>query len=498
MDAESSDAHLLERARAGDTEAYVALFGRHHPQALATATNLAGVDAADDVIAEAFVRILAHLDEGGGPRQTFTPYLDLTLHRAAVDHLGRDHGAGAAAAIPEVSVLQPSDPRAARTPELETFSRLTPQAQMALWLRDVDEVPTAEIGELLAVDAAAVDRLARRAAAALRAAHPGPLVPALLALHEPGATSPAGSLTLVAPLAEGAPQVGGAAAAGAVDGAGRWRRWAPGVAAAAIVAIVGTFAVTTLGRGPVDETTQHEAAFAPPTAGQEQPSRDFDLHGGRVAPAVLGGLVDARAEADEVDEAVVPVAETPELETMHVDSENDERPQGPAQTSEDGAETTPQPEGQAQPDDSADDRTSTGEAPPTITISTIGVEKTATRGGAVARFAVANLASGGEFTITLTGERAQIQSVSGGGACDIEAKTATCSFAGGDATQLAVTVIAPQGGSIGVRATRNDDASASAAAEVPKPVGEPADDEGVPESDPHGGPDDSSPGAASE
>ena len=85
-----TDAELMDRARTGDTAAYADLHRRHHSAAMATARHL-GRDPhdVDDLVNEAFVRVLAALRRGGGPTVAFRPYLLTTLRRIAYDRTDR-------------------------------------------------------------------------------------------------------------------------------------------------------------------------------------------------------------------------------------------------------------------------------------------------------------------------------------------------------------------------------------------------------------------------
>src|SRR5689334_10847027 len=72
----SPDAELIAGVRGGDEHAYDLLYRRHSESALRYARSLAKstVDA-EDVVAEAFARVLAALQAGMGPEEAFRPYL---------------------------------------------------------------------------------------------------------------------------------------------------------------------------------------------------------------------------------------------------------------------------------------------------------------------------------------------------------------------------------------------------------------------------------------
>ncbi len=168
---EASDLQLITRTRAGDPDAYATLFARHHALALRVATGIGGADLADDLVAEAFVRILALLKAGKGPQRTFGAYLKVTLRSVYVDHVRRDARLelhGDAADLPDVAMVDPTDERVEASLVTKAFSSLGSRAQTVLWLSEVDDVPPAEIAELLDLTPNAVAQLAFRARESLR------------------------------------------------------------------------------------------------------------------------------------------------------------------------------------------------------------------------------------------------------------------------------------------------------------------------------------------
>ena len=80
--ARTADDELIARAREGDRGAYGQLWVRHAPAAHAVSRSFTSLDA-DDVVAEAFARILAAVKKGGGPTTAFRPYLLTTVRNVA-------------------------------------------------------------------------------------------------------------------------------------------------------------------------------------------------------------------------------------------------------------------------------------------------------------------------------------------------------------------------------------------------------------------------------
>ena len=72
---ERDDATLIAAVRDGDTDAYGVLFERHVDAARRLARALAHDGDADDLVAEAFAKVLPVLVRGGGPEVAFRPYL---------------------------------------------------------------------------------------------------------------------------------------------------------------------------------------------------------------------------------------------------------------------------------------------------------------------------------------------------------------------------------------------------------------------------------------
>jgi len=82
---EPSDAELITAVRAGDREAYGALWGRHEAAARNLARQIAKSSDVDELVSESFYRVLRALDGGGGPDGAFRPYLLSTLRRVNID-----------------------------------------------------------------------------------------------------------------------------------------------------------------------------------------------------------------------------------------------------------------------------------------------------------------------------------------------------------------------------------------------------------------------------
>lgn len=72
---------LIQRARDGDETAYAELFERHHRAALNYARAIAGANEAEDLVSEAFAKLLSALQRDLGPATSFRPYLLTSIRR---------------------------------------------------------------------------------------------------------------------------------------------------------------------------------------------------------------------------------------------------------------------------------------------------------------------------------------------------------------------------------------------------------------------------------
>ena len=173
---EPGDAELIEAVRSGDVEAYGLLYRRHAGAATTMARQLTGSRAeADDLVAEAFARVLDMLSSGGGPDTAFRAYLLTTLRNALYDRARRDkklewsddmtrHDPGVPWEDTAVAGLETS--LAARA-----FHRLPERWQTVLWHTEVERESPADVAPLLGLTPNGVAALAYRAREGLRQAY---------------------------------------------------------------------------------------------------------------------------------------------------------------------------------------------------------------------------------------------------------------------------------------------------------------------------------------
>lgn len=183
---EGNDLDLVERARAGDTDAFRELVDRHSRTMFKTAYRLTGNEAdADDLVQEAFLRAYRKLDRFDG-RSQFSTWLYRITVNCGMDLMRKKSRRNARAAMDEGVVLDSvatDDPRPDRLAlsgeigrAVESVLRtLSPMERAAFVLRHFEGRSIAEIGGLLGARSGATKHAIFRAVKKLRAAL-GPLV----------------------------------------------------------------------------------------------------------------------------------------------------------------------------------------------------------------------------------------------------------------------------------------------------------------------------------
>ncbi len=169
-----SDAELISSVRAGDVDAYGELFTRHHAAAQRLARQLLPGPDADDLVSEAFAKVLNVLIGGGGPDLAFRAYLLTAVRRLHVDRVR---------AIAKATPTDDLTPYDRGVPFSDTviagfegsaaakaFASLPERWQMVLWHLEVEGQKPAEVALLLGMSANSVSALAYRAREGLRQA----------------------------------------------------------------------------------------------------------------------------------------------------------------------------------------------------------------------------------------------------------------------------------------------------------------------------------------
>ncbi|WP_344073099.1 sigma-70 family RNA polymerase sigma factor, partial [Prauserella alba] len=180
-----SDAELIASVRAGQLECYGTLYERHVSAAYNLARQLARTSIeADDLVSDAFSKVLDTLRGGKGPDSAFRAYLLTAVRHGAYDKTRRDKkldlaedmttvttvgGAGAEALTVEFSdtALEGLE----RTLAAKAFAKLPERWQAVLWHTEIEGASPAEVAPLLGLTANSVSALAYRAREGLRQAY---------------------------------------------------------------------------------------------------------------------------------------------------------------------------------------------------------------------------------------------------------------------------------------------------------------------------------------
>lgn len=175
-----SDAELIESVRSGETSAYGSLYERHVNAAYNLARQLTRSSSeADDLVAEAFAKVLDSLKVGRGPDEAFRAYLLTTLRNTAYDKTRRDRKLQLADDVSEVASAEmvsiPFQDTAVsgleRSLAAKAFATLPERWQAVLWHTEIEGQSPAEIAPILGLTANGVSALAYRAREGLRQAY---------------------------------------------------------------------------------------------------------------------------------------------------------------------------------------------------------------------------------------------------------------------------------------------------------------------------------------
>jgi RNA polymerase sigma factor (sigma-70 family) len=177
-----SDAELIDEVRGGKISSYGTLYERHVTAAYNLARQLTRSTAeSDDLVSEAFSRVLDTLRAGRGPDSAFRAYLLTALRHVAYDKTRRDRRLELAEDVTEVSGIdtekiseQFKDTAVAgleRSMAARAFAKLPERWQAVLWHTEIEGQSPAEVGPILGLTANGVSALAYRAREGLRQAY---------------------------------------------------------------------------------------------------------------------------------------------------------------------------------------------------------------------------------------------------------------------------------------------------------------------------------------
>ena len=174
------DAELIAAARSGESSAFAQLYERHAGAAFVVARQYSTSRAdAEDVVSEAFTKVFAVFQYGGGPDVAFRAYLFTVVRRLAMT---RKDGLRRVAPTDDIETFESGLGLAASTedPTMEGFERnvvsrayatLPERWQAVLWYSEVENLPPAQIAPLLGLTANGVAALSYRAREGLRQAY---------------------------------------------------------------------------------------------------------------------------------------------------------------------------------------------------------------------------------------------------------------------------------------------------------------------------------------
>lgn len=171
-----SDEYLIAAVRQGSTADYGLLYERHRDAAFHTAQRFISSSAhVEDVISEAFARILASLRAGRGPDTSFRAYLARTVRNVAFDSFKKDRRLEF---TDDIEAHEPGVPfvdtvEAALEQNLvgHAFAALPERWQVVLWHTAVLKQEPHVVAEMMGLNTNTVTSLAYRAREGLRRAY---------------------------------------------------------------------------------------------------------------------------------------------------------------------------------------------------------------------------------------------------------------------------------------------------------------------------------------
>lgn len=172
---EQGDGELITAVRSGDTDAYGALFERHRASALRLAGQLLPGAESEDLVSEAFTRVLVQLQDGRGPNLAFRAYLLTAIRRLHVDRIRSVKRVRTTDDDSEldrhVEFFDVAAANFERGTASDAFASLPERWQLVLWHLDVEGQKPADVAPLLGMSANSVSALAYRAREGLRQAY---------------------------------------------------------------------------------------------------------------------------------------------------------------------------------------------------------------------------------------------------------------------------------------------------------------------------------------
>lgn len=166
------DQTLLEQHRAGDPAAYGRLFEKHSEMAYNYAyRHVNSEDRADDLVLEAFTKILETIRRGKGPTVSMGHYLATTIRTLAVTSKARERAelSNDPQLVAELYEREQfADSGSAVGWVADAFNSLGERAQRVLWLRSVEGLLSKEVADEIGVSPSTATRVYLQAVRDLR------------------------------------------------------------------------------------------------------------------------------------------------------------------------------------------------------------------------------------------------------------------------------------------------------------------------------------------
>lgn len=173
---EAADSELLALTRSGESEAFSILYERHVAAARHLAYQVAATPRlADEVVAEAFRRMLDVAGRGGGPSSAVRSYVLTAVRRVCYE---RQHGAraqppedGATLPDPDQLLVDPAFAGLETALIARAYQSLPERSRAVLWHTEIEQDPPGAVAPLLGVTRNGVVALRRRVMDDLRQAY---------------------------------------------------------------------------------------------------------------------------------------------------------------------------------------------------------------------------------------------------------------------------------------------------------------------------------------
>lgn len=167
-----SDLDLVDRVRDGDDAAFGGLWARHSDAGLRAARQISHRFDPEDLVQEAFTRVLSAIRGGKGPRDAFRPYLYASIRAVSINWArdrAKEHTLEDLSSQVDVDAMF-EDVLLEQTVTGQAFKSLRPEWRTVLWYTAVEGMSAKEAGPLLGLSANAAAALAYRAREGLRIA----------------------------------------------------------------------------------------------------------------------------------------------------------------------------------------------------------------------------------------------------------------------------------------------------------------------------------------